>query len=260
MRLALLLFLALALPARATPLLFPASQWDSANLSRAQSTGTNYESLLRGNPRYERLAQYRDGNRLRRLSRPVGRLKLFFGVRREFTTCTATLLRRGRLITSHHCIAAHKELGRVTRARLDMGYYSETGQPPLESFEVDLAPTVSDQRFDIAILSVRGTPSARWGHADLSLSGTTSGDELLIIHHPGGLVKYVTRGECISGPVTEPAIAKFTHRCDTIPGSSGAPIFNAEGQIVAIHCCGAMVRDGWHLRNSDKPRTHDPNC
>ena len=33
----------------------------------------------------------------------------------------------------------------------------------------------------------------------------------------------------------------LSHKCDTLPGSSGAPIFSDRNELVAIHCCGAQA-------------------
>lgn len=58
---------------------------------------------------------------------------------------------------------------------------------------------------------------------------------LFLVHHPGGYPKYVTRGRC---QTDDPAIdgTDILHRCDTLPGSSGAPIFdNNTRQVVGLH-------------------------
>ncbi len=81
-----------------------------------------------------------------------------------------------------------------------------------------------------------------------------SGDPLLVVHHAECNVKQLTHYQ----DRTQPRCAviderhpgwkgggdtEFTHRCDTELGSSGAPVFNAAGELVGLHHLGFKVVD-----------------
>ena len=67
---------------------------------------------------------------------------------------------------------------------------------------------------------------------------------MLVIHHPGGLPKHVTRGQCRGRQTWPPMQQKIElfHLCDTLPGSSGAPIFSDnDNALIGIHRAGPTV-------------------
>jgi hypothetical protein len=68
----------------------------------------------------------------------------------------------------------------------------------------------------------------------------TRADSLYTIHHPLGMRKTYS-GACSVKSVSFPnwkqpaRLTDFTHDCDTEGGSSGAPLFNKNGEIVGVH-------------------------
>ncbi len=222
-------------------LLFSANQWGRINLTIEQSSSaTNLESVLSNNPNFERLEPYPVDGRLRRLSRPVGRLDVRFPSG-QFITCTASLIGAGRLITNHHCIPGSGQHGPVTDARLVMGYYSQSDST-VRTYKVNVRPIESSQNRDYSILDVEGRPGDEWGRVTLEERPPHPGEGLLIIHHPGGLVKHVTRGGCRAASPRPERDGVLLHLCDTLPGSSGAPIFSDDaGGMLALHFGGASA-------------------
>jgi hypothetical protein len=63
-------------------------------------------------------------------------------------------------------------------------------------------------------------------------------EELAIIQHPGGNEKQISFINCtvmalpVDGRANE---TDFSHTCDTAGGSSGSPVFNANGVLVGLH-------------------------
>ncbi|MEL7462923.1 MAG: serine protease [Pseudomonadota bacterium] len=232
--------------ARAEDLVIDAAQWGNVNLVVRQSLGGDLESILSRSGNHERLDTYDEQARFRKLSRPVGRLDVRFQSG-EFVTCTATIVEESVILTNHHCIpntaATTARLGPVTEAALVMNYYTESRTSSVRRYRVDLNPIAASGERDYSYLRVEGAPGREWGVATIRRDTPRPGASLLIVHHPGGLVKHVTRGNCrASRPAVDDRGIELFHVCDTLPGSSGAPIFSDDdGAVIGIHRAGATV-------------------
>ncbi len=241
-----------SVPARAQDMVFDAEQWGNVNLVVRQSSGGSVEALLTGSGKHEPLRLYDQLDRLWRLSRPVGRLDVRFA-NRKFITCTATLVTADIILTNNHCVpGANDNLeihGPVTEASLVMNYFDETRPDLIDTYAVDIQPISTSADRDFSFLRVRTPPGqerpgTKWGTAKVLEEAPRPGESLLIIHHPAGLPKHVTRFQCRAASPTPTDSQQITlfHFCDTLPGSSGAPIFSDEkNAIVAIHRAGATV-------------------
>ena len=107
-----------------------------------------------------------------------------------------------------------------------------------------------NQGLDVAFLEI--TPTVGAGAAvgqsntvQISTDEPTANEPVFIVHHARCLPKLVTRNCAIVGPRpgwtatgAAPASTEVAHNCDTEPGASGAPVFNASGQLVALHHLG----------------------
>lgn len=219
-------------------ILFSDAQWGEANLRLEQSTDRLVESLLRGNPNFEPLAAYSPGSRLRRLSRPVGRLDIRF--HSGMTTCTAWLIGDSLILTNHHCIPGDNPDRTVKEASLLLGYYDEMDTSGVERQPVRLQPIESNRQLDYSILQVEGAPGKRWGKVRITASSPKSGDPLILIHHPAGQPMQVTRARCRAGTPIPATGDELFHKCDTLPGSSGAVILSDDAEAaIALHYAGS---------------------
>ena len=65
-------------------------------------------------------------------------------------------------------------------------------------------------------------------------------DFVNIIQHPGGLPKQIAIYHNI---VVFADLGRVQYLTDTMPGSSGSPVFNNEWQVVAMHHSGGWIRE-----------------
>lgn len=211
-----------------------------------QSTGQSYLETMIVSLKEQRMRpvmRYNEGDIIRRLGRPVGRLsmRVDLGERDAVAFCTASLIADDLILTNHHCIAGNPD-GEVEDALLWMGYLQDGSREGVEQYGVELAPVEADAGLDYAIHKVRGEPGAVWGTVALARdAGLRPGQSLFVLHHPGGWAQHVSLA-CETG---DPALGDpgLLHGCDTLGGSSGSPVFdNGERLVVGLHY--RVVRPG----------------
>ncbi len=202
-----------------------------------ESTGKQILEALLSNDDMQAMAEIAPYDIIRRLAKPVGRLTLEYkkqphSPKRKGAYCTASLISKNLIITNHHCVPGD---GNVQKALLTMGYLKPRTRRGVAQYPVDLKPLEASKDLDYAILKVEGEPGTEWGAVPLSTNTPKSRSTLFVIHHPGGYPQYITRGRC---QTSSPAIDgdDILHLCDTLPGSSGAPIFdNSTRRVVGLH-------------------------
>lgn len=93
----------------------------------------------------------------------------------------------------------------------------------------------ADKDLDFALLKIEAIDTAEEPRtAVLSGRPVHRGDPIRIIHHPAAKEKQISSCQVVEDSYTKRP-ADFTHRCDTEGGSSGAPVFDAEGNVVGLH-------------------------
>ncbi len=223
----------------------PADQFGKANLIFSQSLSRLESVLDAKRENFELIRDFSARNRYRKYSRPVGRLDMLIEDRygaRGTSTCTASIISETYILTNYHCIPGNEPGAKVVRAELRMGFLStyDTGN----TYAVRVSPVERSKNLDYAILKVSGNPSRQYGKVQLVLRDPDPSEELFIIHHPAGKPKRVTRRLCRATSTRTVAGTNMHHRCDTMPGSSGSPIFSDNDMaLVGLHYGGGLSSD-----------------
>ncbi len=152
------------------------------------------------------------------------------------------------LITNNHVLASAAE---ASQAEAEFGYEHDLDGVLAEPVQFNLRPEeifYTSVDFDItfvavAPLSQNSVPLDRYGRLPLlPISGKAiAGEWVSIVQHPGGQPKQIAiRSSEVIGldqkEVPGINLETFIHySTDTEPGSSGAPVFNDQWQVVAIH-------------------------
>ena len=226
------------------PILFPANQWGQAYLALPQSS-EHHESLFnKYSDNFEPISAFSIDNPYRKIASGVGRLDILKRNRNGeegITTCTAWLISSNYIITNNHCIPGDKG-DTILDAEIRFGllkYGDEEGEP----FQVDIEPIETDRELDYSILEVIGNPALSYQVIPLNFSDPKKGEELFIIHHPLAKPQRLTRKDCRTAKAKHLSDYDIRHLCDTLPGSSGAPVLSdITKNVVGIHYRGGLDR------------------
>ena len=219
--------------------LFPVARYGTIVLNIPNSVGFTLGPFGAA----EALADYATDDTLRQKAGPVGRLDVVMS-NGCMQTCTATLLPEGHIVTAAHCFFGLDQSHWV-RAQIVFDHYSslDTSLRPIAvragTVKV-FADVANDQgtelHTDVAIARLESVPDRPAALLFSNLPGP--GTSLELIHHPRGQPKHITRASC---RVTGTDGVLIQHRCDTVGGSSGAPMIDqATGRIIGIHTDGGL--------------------
>ena len=85
-----------------------------------------------------------------------------------------------------------------------------------------------------------GDPCSKWGGIPLQFADPQRGDRVIIVQHPGGGPKQIALYHNLVVYVGNQRVQYLT---DTMPGSSGSPVFDSEWNLVALHHSGGWITE-----------------
>jgi V8-like Glu-specific endopeptidase len=100
------------------------------------------------------------------------------------------------------------------------------------------AASSSETGDDWAAVRVSGEPNAQWGALDIVDIATNVNDFVNIIQHPGGMPKQIA---LYHNMVVYSDGKRVQYLTDTMPGSSGSPVFDTNWRVVALHHSGGWL-------------------
>lgn len=149
---------------------------------------------------------------------------------------TGFLTRGDVLLTSHHVVPSVEAL---SGARVRFNY--QVAVAGEDDIVAEYVPTSAGFRTsesdDWSAVQLQGEPSARWGFIEVGSAVVRRGDRVIIVQHPAGGPKAVG---LYKNAVTYADDRHLQYLTDTLPGSSGSPVFNLRWELVGMHS-----RGGW---------------
>lgn len=178
-------------------------------------------------------------------SRAIGRVHALSATERAYGT--GFLVSPGLLITNHHVLPSAQD---AARSFVEFDYQAGLNGLPLTAHAFVLQPDrcfVTHAPLDFTLVAVAprsgsGIDLSRFGFLPpIETEGKVLiGEKVNIIQHPGGEPKQLAmrKNEIID------LLEEFVHyETDTGPGSSGAPVFNDQWEVVALHHSGVPATD-----------------
>lgn len=144
------------------------------------------------------------------------------------------------LITNHHVLGdATAAAGAIVQFNYQQTLtgadapYEEYHCAPGEGF-------ATSEEDDWTAVRLYGDANAKWGHLELAPANPQVEDRVNIIQHPGGGPKQLAFFHNVIAYVDTTRVQYLT---DTLPGSSGSPVFDRDWRLVALHHSGGALRE-----------------
>jgi hypothetical protein len=168
-------------------------------------------------------------------ARSVVRVESPLGVGSGFMT------RNNLLITNNHVISNPAE-ARAAKVWFNYQKTAAGADAPVREHGLDpdaaFATSPMDGGDDWTAVRVRGEANAEWGTLDLTDVPIKVNDCVNIIQHPGGLPKQIALYHNVVAFADDRRVQYLT---DTMPGSSGSPVFDSAWRVVALHHSGGWL-------------------
>lgn len=170
------------------------------------------------------------------------RARAVCGIANAGVFCTGFLASsRSHVLTANHCIPS---AALAATANLWFGYETDCQGSTLRGTTVVPAPQTflgGEAARDWTLLRASTNPAAQFGWLALEPADPQASESLYVPSHAGGRPQELTSGPA-RGVLGFPGSSHFQHRCDTEPGSSGAPVLR-EGShcVVGLHTHGACL-------------------
>lgn len=135
------------------------------------------------------------------------------------------------VLTNHHVL--FPEGIKAATVQVDFGFDVDVNGTSLQvlSLPADPATIVADQADDwgvIRVANMQNVPMIKL----TNVAVPSDGDRAFIVQHPDGQQKRLGFVRNVITAVTNDRVQYLT---DTQPGSSGAPVFDASGKLIALH-------------------------
>jgi len=157
---------------------------------------------------------------------------------------TGFLIANDRILTNHHVLFDGDNA--VSKVLIWFNYEQDAQrrQRPVDQYDGIVATIVGDAKHDWAAIQLATPLREEYEPLNLRPSKPVLEDDFVyIVQHPGGGPKKLAILHNQVVWVTEDVVQYLT---DTLPGSSGAPVFNEEWQVIALH------REGLEGRADEK--------
>ncbi len=189
-------------------------------------------SIIVGDVNWQEVIAFDDSSDVRKNSKAVADIQ-FSNTGR----CTGFLISDNVLMTNHHCITSAAD---VVGMKVFMKH--EKGVSKSNQGEITCDEFIgNDEELDFALVKCEGTPGQTYGKVVLDTTEPVEGDSVYVIHQN---CDYYTDYNCDwTKKVSEGKVVGLRgdvlYDADTLGGSSGSPVFNADSdKVYAIHHAG----------------------
>jgi hypothetical protein len=160
-------------------------------------------------------------------------------VRRDRSSGTGFLIGNGWLLTNNHVLPSAPS-AEGAQAEFNYQQTPDDTDAPVEKFAVDPSRFHTNLANDWTAVGIEAAAEERWGFIRLEAVTTAVDRFVNIIQHPGGGPKQIA---LYHNTVAYAGNGRVQYLTDTLPGSSGSPVFDDTWRVVALHHSGGMLRE-----------------
>jgi V8-like Glu-specific endopeptidase len=160
-------------------------------------------------------------------------------VRSDKSSGTGFLISDGWVITNNHVLPS-PEIASGASAELNFQNTADGLAAAIRTYTLDAARFHTSEKNDWTAIGVDTAAEADWGALALEPVTTNVNAFVNIIQHPAGGPKHIGLYHNTVAYVGEGRVQYLT---DTLPGSSGAPVFDDQWRVIALHHSGGMLRE-----------------
>lgn len=157
---------------------------------------------------------------------------------------TGLLLPDNWFLTNHHVLPtiekAKEAVAQFNYERQADGMFAQMKQFPFNPDAGFYTSPVNDGD-DWTVVKLKGDANAEFGAVHLEEIAPGMNESVSIIQHPDAGPRQVAEGPVVE--VIEAAARRIRYKANTLPGSSGSPVFNRRWQVVGLHHSSATSRN-----------------
>lgn len=145
------------------------------------------------------------------------------------------------LLTNNHVIASTED---AVNAEIQFNFNEDEYGKLLtyHSYKLDISQFITNKDLDFSRVKIIDNPDyplANWGYLRFSEDSPKVNDHVTIIQHPEGGPKQITLTD---NKVINLYQHYIQYTTDTLPGSSGSPVFNDNWEVVGLHHAGGNLQ------------------
>jgi S1-C subfamily serine protease len=143
------------------------------------------------------------------------------------------------LVTNNHVIRDQATAGTCS-VECNYQLTADGLNAPIDQYKLIANTFKTSSEDDWTLVQIAGNPSAKWGSLPLKPRQLRCGDYVNIIQHPGGGPKQISMAANV---IVYLGGGRVQYLSDTLPGSSGSPVFDSEWNVVALHHSGGWLEE-----------------
>ncbi len=146
------------------------------------------------------------------------------------------------IVTNNHVIGS-KDMAEDSVVQFNYQRNAAGLALPMTEYALDPAngfATSPKEKNDWTAIKIKGDANAKWGALQMKQNTIEKNQRVTIIQHPNGLHKQIALHHNYVRYVDENIIQYLT---DTLPGSSGSPVFDDNWNLIALHHSGGNIRE-----------------